>query len=149
MASQQEVNKELVLRMYEEVWNRKNLDFINEAVSTEFKDHPPKRFFEVPIRGRESLHEAAVGFHAGIPDFHDRAIEIVAEGDRVVYLGEITGTHTGTLFGVPPTGKPIKVLGINYFRMEDGKVAERWGIFDVMGMMQQIGILPSPGAEGR
>jgi steroid delta-isomerase-like uncharacterized protein len=148
MTSQEQANKEIVLQMYEEVWNRKNLDFVNEAVSPDFKDHPPKRFFEVPIRGREALYEAAVGFHAGIPDFHDRMIEIVAEGDRVVYLGEITGTHTGTLFGVPASGKSVKILGINYFRLEDGKVVERWGIFDVMGMMQQIGMIPSPSANG-
>lgn len=148
MTTQEQANKELVLRMYEEVWNRKNLDFVNEVVSTEFKDHPPKRFFDVPIRGREALLEAAIGFHKGFPDFHDRMIKIVAEGDKVVYLGEITGTHTGMLYGNAPTGKPVKVQGINYFRLEDGKIVERWGIFDVMGMMQQIGLLPGPGGNG-
>ena len=147
MPTEQERNKALVLQMYEEVWNKKNHAFIEQAVSSDFVDHPPKRFFEVPRRGRESLYEAARGFHKGIPDFHDRMIQIIAEGDRVVYLGEITGTHTGELFGVPPSGKPIKVLGINYFRMQDGKVIERWGIFDVMGMMQQIGMIPSPGGS--
>ena len=74
-------------------------------------------------------------------------IQVIAEGDRVVYLGEITGTHTGELFGVPPSGKPVKSMEINYLRMQDGKIIEQWGIFDVMGMMQQIGMVPSAGGS--
>jgi steroid delta-isomerase-like uncharacterized protein len=148
MPTEQERNKAIILQMYEEVWNKRNLAFIDEAVSTEFVDNPPKRFFDVPTRGRESLYEAARGFHEGFADFHDEVLNIIAEGDRVVYLGEITGTHTGNLFGVPASGKSVKVYGINYFRMDEGKVVERWGIFDVMVMMQQIGMIPSPGQDG-
>lgn len=142
MASEQERNKALVLQMYEEVWNKGNLDFINAVVSPNFKDHPPKRFFDVPIRGRESLYEAAVHFRGAIPDFHDQMIRIVAENDKVVYLGRITGTHTGKFFQFPPSGNAINVLGINYFRLENGVIVERWGVFDVMGMMVQMGIVP-------
>ncbi len=148
MATEQEKNKALVLQMYEEVWNKGNLDFINFAVSPEFVDHPPKRFFEVPRRGRESLYEAAVAFRGGFPDFHDEMIQIVAEGDKVMYLGRITGTHTGNFFQFTPTGNKVSVLGINDFRLKDGKVVERWGIFDVLGMMRQMGIIPAaPGAH--
>jgi predicted ester cyclase len=72
----------------------------------------------------------------------------VAEGDRVVYLGRITGTHTGKFFQFEPSGNKVDLLGINDFRMEDGKVVERWGIFDVLGMMRQMGIIPAaPGAH--
>jgi len=147
MSTEQERNKALVLQMYEEVWNKKNHAFIEQAVSSDFVDHPAKRFFRVPQQGRESLYEAARGFHKGMPDFHDRMIQVIAEGDRVVYLGEITGTHTGELFGVPPSGKPVKIMEINYLRMQDGKIIEQWGIFDVMGMMQQIGMVPSAGGS--
>jgi steroid delta-isomerase-like uncharacterized protein len=142
MATEQERNKALVLQMYEEVWNRGNLDFINVAVSPEFKDHPPTRFFEVPIRGRESLYEAAKNFRGAMPDFHDQMIQVTSEGNRVAYLGRITGTHTANFFQFPPSGNKVNVTGINIFRLEDGKIVERWGIFDVMGMMQQMGIIP-------
>jgi steroid delta-isomerase-like uncharacterized protein len=148
MASEQERNKALTLQMYEEVWNKGNLDFINVAVSPDFKDHPPRRFFTVPIRGRESLFEAATAFRQGFPDFHDQMIQIVAERDRVAYLGRITGTHRGHFFQFAPTGNKVNVTGINFFRFQDGKIVERWGIFDVMGMMQQMGIAPS-GPGGR
>ncbi|MEP7290302.1 MAG: ester cyclase [Chloroflexota bacterium] len=148
MATEQERNKALVLQMYEEVWNQGNLDFINVAVSPDFKDHPPRRFFDVPIRGKEALFEAATHFRGGMPDFHDQMIQIAAEGDRVYYLGRITGTHTQPFFQFQPTGSKISVLGINGFRLENGKIVERWGIFDVLGMMQQMGVIPSgPGGH--
>lgn len=143
MATEQERNKALVLEMYEEVWNKGNLDYIEYAVSPAFKDHPPKRFFDVPIRGREALFEAATHFRGGFPDFHDEMFQIAAEGDRVMYLGRITGTHTQDFFEFKPTGKKVSVFGINDFRLENGKIVERWGIFDVLGMMQQLGIIPA------
>src|SRR5664279_1275880 len=142
MATEQERNKALVLQMYEEVWNKGNLDFIKAVVSSGFKDHPPTRFFEVPIRGQEALYEEATQFRAGMPDLHDQMIRIVAEGDRVMYVGRITGTHTQPFFNFQPTNKKVSVLGINDFRLENGRVVERWGIFDVMGMMQQMGVIP-------
>jgi predicted ester cyclase len=69
-------------------------------------------------------------------------LNIVAEDDRVIYLGRITGTHTGSFFQYGPTGNKVDVFGINDFRLRDGKVIERWGIFDVLGMMRQMGIGP-------
>ncbi len=142
MATEQERNVALVLKMYDEVWNRGNLGFIDEAVSASFVDNPPKRFFTVPIRGRESLHEAASAFRGAMPDFHDEMIQVVAEGDKVFYLGRITGTHTQPFFEFAPSGNAVSVLGINEFRLADGVIVERWGIFDVMGMMQQMNIVP-------
>ncbi|HEX7022758.1 MAG TPA: ester cyclase [Trueperaceae bacterium] len=140
---EQERNKSLVLRMYEEVWNRGRLAFIDQAVSASFADHPPKRFFEVPTRGRESLHAAASAFRGAMPDFHDQAIQCLAEDDKIMYLGRITGTHTGKFFQFPPSGNRVNVFGINEFRLSDGKIVERWGIFDVLGMMQQMDIVPA------
>ncbi len=148
MGATQEKNKAIILEMYEEVWNKGNYDFIETAVSPDFVDHPPRRFFTVPDRGTESLYEAVTAFRSGFPDFHDQMIQIVAEGDRVVYLGRITGTHTGKFFQFEPSGNKVDLLGINDFRMEGGKVVERWGIFDILGMMRQMGIIPAaPGAH--
>ena len=142
VGQEQRSNKELVLRMYDEVWNQGNLQFIDEVVSQDFVDNPPKRFFEVPTRGRESLREAAGAFRGAMPDFHDQMIQCLAEGDRVMYLGRITGTNSGNFFQYPPSGNPVNILGINEFRLANGKIVERWGIFDVLGMMQQMKIVP-------
>lgn len=141
-------NKALVLQMYTEVWNKGNIDFINQVVSPDFKDHPPKRFEEVPAGGRESLVEAVKNFRAAMPDFHDQMIQVTAEGDRVYYLGRMTGTHSAPYLQHPASGNKVNVLGISGFRLENGMVVERWGIYDVMGMMRQMGIVPAaPGAH--
>jgi len=145
MGAEQDNNKEVVRRMYQEVWNEGNLEAADKWVHEEFEDHPPTRFWDLNLRGPRALTDAVAQFHAAMPDYNDRPEQIVAEGDRVVYLGEITGTLKGELFGFPATGKSMKVWGVNFFRMEDGKIRERWGQFDVLGMASQLGLLP-PGA---
>ena len=148
MGAEQDRNKEVVRLMYQELWNEAKLEKAAEYVHQDFEDHPPTRFWDLNMRGPEALTTAVKQFHDAMPDFHDQPERIVAEGDRVVYLGQISGTLTGELFGFPPTGKSMKVWGVNFFRMEDGKVRERWGQFDVLGMAMQLGLAPGPGSEG-
>lgn len=146
MASdEEERNKAVVLRNYEEIWNQGRLEVADEIVDEAFTDHPPTRFFDVGRTGPASLKEAVSHFREAFPDFHDRMIRIVAQGDRVAYLGEISGTQDGELFGFPATGMPMRVLGVNFFRLANGKLVERWGQFDVLTMMQQLGLAPAPG----
>lgn len=148
MATEQERNKALVLQLYEEVWNRGNLDFVNAAVAENFQDHPSKRFYSVPNSGRAAISEAAKHFRAALPDFHYQMIQIVSEGDRVYHLGRITGTHAAPFFQVPPSGKPINITGITGYRFENGKIVESWGIMDIAGLMQQMGMVPAaPGSH--
>ena len=70
--------------------------------------------------------------------------DLIAEGDKVV--GRITayGTHTGELFGVPATGREIRVSGIAIWRISDGKIVEHWHETDGLGLMQQLGVVPAP-----
>jgi len=121
------------------------LEVADDIVDPAFQDHPPTRFFDVGRKGPDSLKEAVRHFREGFSDFHDTMIKIEAEGDRVAYLGTISGTHDGEFFGFPATGKPMQVLGINFFRLKDGKIVERWGQFDVLGMMSQLGLAAGPG----
>jgi len=143
--AEEELNTAVVLREYEEVWNNRNYEVAEELVSPAFTDHPPTRFFDIGRTGPASLQEAAHKFHTAFSDFRDTAEIIVAEGDRVAYLGTISGTNDGELFGFPATGKPMKVRGINFFRLENGQIVERWGQFDVLTLMTQLGLAPAPG----
>ena len=147
MTTEQERNVEVILEMFERIWNRGDFDFVNEIIAEDFIDYPPKRFFTTPLQGRQSLYDAVKGFRDGFSDFHFELMKIVAEGSHVVYLGRATGTHDGTFFGVEPTGKKVSVIGINEFHLENGKIVERWGVFDVLGMMQQLGMIPAGPAE--
>lgn len=71
-------------------------------------------------------------------------LNAVAEGDKVVLHDRVHGTHEGEFFGVPPTGRQATWEFMHIFRITDGRIAERWGIVDVMGLMQQIGAIPTP-----
>jgi len=144
MGEQEDRLRKLVLDQYEEVWNKANYGYADETVHQDFNDHPPTRFFDVGRTGPAALKEAAEEFHRGIPEFHDSPELVLVEGDRVAYLGQIAGRQEGELFGFPPTGRRMRVWGVNFFRMEDDKIIERWGQFDVLTMMQQLGLAPGP-----
>ncbi|HEX5690287.1 MAG TPA: ester cyclase [Roseiflexaceae bacterium] len=70
--------------------------------------------------------------------------DLVAEGDKVVSRLTFRGTHTGDLMGIPPTGKTITIAETIIDRFADGKIVESWRLFDQMGMMQQLGVIPEP-----
>jgi predicted ester cyclase len=146
MATEQERNKALVLQMYDEVWNKGNIDFVNAAVAPGFKDHPLKRFYQLPTEGRAAISEAASNFRGAITGLNYQMIQVVSENDRVVSVGRVTGTHANNFFQVAPSHKPINVTGFFEYRLENGKIVECWGGFDVMGLMQQMGMIP--GAPG-
>ena len=70
--------------------------------------------------------------------------DLVAEGDKVVSRLTFRGTQTGDLMGIPPTGKTVTISETIIDRFADGKIVESWRLFDQMGMMQQLGVIPSP-----
>jgi len=144
MSEEQDGYKELVLREYDEIWNKGNFEFADRAVHPEFTDHPPTRFFDVGRTGPDALIEAGRSFRNAFPDFHDAPELVLAEGDTVAYLGMISGTQENELFGFPSNGRSMRVWGVNFFKMRDGMIAERWGQFDVLTMMQQLGLVPGP-----
>ncbi len=73
--------------------------------------------------------------------------EMVAEGDRVAARFTARGVHKGEFMGLPPTGTPIIMTGIEIFRIENGRIAELWGEANLLGLMQQLGIAPAPGQQ--
>jgi steroid delta-isomerase-like uncharacterized protein len=78
------------------------------------------------------------------PDSRFPIDDVIAEGDKVAIHHSLRGTHQAAFQGIPPTGKPVKVSAIVTFRVENGKVAETWLNADLLGMLQQLGALPSP-----
>jgi len=83
-------------------------------------------------------------YRNSFPDIRFTVDEQIAEGDKVVTRWTAHGTNTGELLGMPATGKSSTVTGIVVDRIVNGKIAESWPIFDQFGMMQQLGIIPTP-----
>jgi len=141
-------NKSVVRRVYDDGFSKGDMAACAEIVAPDYVDHPPARFFDVPMTGPESLQGAVRVFREGFPDLTDSVDQLVAEGNSVVVRSLWRGTHNGTFVGIPPTGKRVEITGINFFRVgSDGLIVERFGSFDALGMMQQLGLVPAPGGH--
>jgi steroid delta-isomerase-like uncharacterized protein len=137
-------NKEIVRRFYEEVFNQRNVDAIDELVHPKFTNHDPT---PVASRDPESMKQFIHTITQAFPDHHHAIEDLIAEGDRVVMRCTLTATHQGrfpSFLEMPPTGKSICQRQIHILRVRDGKVAEHWVVRDDLTMMQQLGLIPQP-----
>lgn len=96
------------------------------------------------IVGIEGLTQFVSMIRAAFPDLRVTLDDAIAEGDKVVSRWTAQGTHQGELMGIAPTGNRVTIAGITIHRIEDGKIVEEWENWDALGMMQQIGAVPSP-----
>ena len=85
------------------------------------------------------------GMFTAFPDAEFTMDDVLAEGDKVVFRSSWSGTHQGAIQRIPPTGKKVTVKTIVINRIIDGKIVELWSIADSLGMMQQLGVIPSKG----
>lgn len=93
----------------------------------------------------DTFFQFGQAWHSAFPDEVTTIEDQIAEGDKVVSRMTSRATHAGEFQGIPPTGKKVTVTGIWIDRVADGKIVERWGQVDVLGVMQQLGAVPSPG----
>ena len=96
----------------------------------------------------EGFGQLAGVFLAAFPGGQHSIDDIVVEGDKVVTRITYRGAHTGDLMGMPPTGKHVAVSAMTIDKIANGKIVETWRLFDQMGMMQQLGLIPAPGQAG-
>jgi steroid delta-isomerase-like uncharacterized protein len=134
-----EDNKALVRRLVE-ASNRGNLDALDALVTDTFVEHSP--YVQGGPAGAEGMKQFARMIRSGFPDSEWVIDDLIAEGDQVVMRWTSRGTHQGEAFGIPATGRPVVVTGIDIFRVSGGKLAERWNEVDMLGSMQQIGVVP-------
>ncbi len=134
-----ERNKELVRRMNEEIWNKGNLEIIDELYSPNFVWHFLPLGSETV--GLDSLQEHVRNHREAFPDWSEEIKQIVAEGDFVAIHYVSRGTNVGSFQGNPPTGKTVEINEMAIFRIVDGKIAEQWLIPDLLSMNQQLGFI--------
>jgi steroid delta-isomerase-like uncharacterized protein len=139
-----EDNKAVVRRWFQ-AFNDRDLAAEEAARSADFAAHVPGA--AAPLDG-EGWQSFLAAFVAGFPDFRLVVEDLVAEGDRVAARWSFQGTHQGMFLGIPPTGKPVRMAAIEVNRVADGKVAEHWVALDQLGLLQQLGAIPAPGAAG-
>ena len=129
----------VVRRFYEQMCNERKNEIAPEVFAPGHRMHDP----QVPAGdGPGAMVDAISAYQQGV-DGHWQIEEIFSTGDRVVARWTGSGTHVGDMNGIAPTGNKVKVDAISIHRVQDGKIAETWQVWDTLGFLQQIGIVPT------
>jgi len=139
-----EENKAICHRFFEEVFDERNLDLMEELSAATYVYHGPGGR-EVNLQGLKQL--LTMYFNA-LPDLQATVEDLVAEGDTVATRYTLRGTHKGDLIGIPPTNKQVIAMGIVIDRIVGGKFVESWGLLDQLSILQQVGAIPPIGGSG-
>jgi len=135
-----ETNK-AVMGRFTEFINTASEKLAAELISPDAVFHVPGA--PEPLRGPAGYLAVIGMMRNGFPDIQWTLDEMISEGDRVAARFTMRGTHRGTFFGVPPTGKKIAVTAMNFYRLSGGQFVEERGQPDLLALMQQIGAIPS------
>ena len=134
-------------RRFFEEWNKGKealMAALEESCATDIVYYPPSG---EEIRGLENVEQYLSGLFNAFPDNYMTIDDVVVEGDKIATRWTWTGTHKGEWRGVPPTNKKLMGWGIIIDRVVGGKVVELWERFDTLGLMQQLGVIPTPKTE--
>lgn len=134
--------RQLIRRFIDEVWDQGKLDVVDQLVAPDCVTHDPA----APggeLRGPDGYKQLVSMYRNAFPDAGFEIHDLIAEGDRVAARLTASGTHRGALMGLAPTGRRVSIGGISITRFRDGKQVESWSSYDQLGMLQQLGAVPS------
>ena len=140
-----EENKAIMRRVWEEIFNKGDLSVADEIIAPNYVYHGP---IGMEFKGPEGFKQLITMFRTAFPDMRVTVEDMVAEGDKVVSRITGRGTHKGEFMGIAATGKQVTYTGILIVRFAGGKEVEVWGCSDLLGMMQQLGVVPPIGQGG-
>ncbi len=128
-------------RLYDAL-NRHDLDSFCEVMTPDCVDHGDRGTV-----GRSAMRQHIGAFLSAFPDLHTSLDQVIvdSDGETVGSRTTTTGTHTGELMGIPPTGRQIRVPAVDMARLSGGLIAERWGGLDTFSLLQQLGVVGAPG----
>ena len=135
-----EENKAIVQR-FSDRFGRGDNSVLDELMTDDFVLHGLR--YGGGEFGKDVLARTNTGGHAGFPDYSMTTFDMIAEGDKVMSIAKRTGTQTGEFVGIPPTGKSVTIYRFWLYKIENGKIAEMWGMDDTLGQFQQLGVIPS------
>lgn len=131
-------NKAIAKRWNEEIFNKGNVDVIDELAAENYVNYAADS-------DRAGFKQWVIGTKAIFSDTNIAIKDTIAEGNKVVIRWVMGGIQTGKYAGIPPTGQAFTISGISIYRIEDGKIVEDWSNTDMLGLMQQLGAIPSTG----
>ena len=133
-------NKAAMQRFADEVINKHNPAMVDSLCTDDFVEHCPDPGM---TPDRNGLKKSMADFFTGYPDVTVKTNFVVADSNMVVSHYTMTGTNSGMMMGMPPSGKKISIDGVDIVKFKDGKGCEHWGYTQEMKMMMQLGMMPS------
>jgi len=130
-----ELNKALLHRYIEEVWEKENPAAVDNFLAPTYARH---RSPTTPPLTREDQKQLLAAFRTAFPDVKITIEDVIAEGDKVAFRSTMRGTHQGEFLGIAPTGQEVTFGLLDVIRIEDGKFVEQWGGPDIYDLMQQL-----------
>ena len=140
-AADLEANKLLIRSYIEEMWNKHKPCAADRLVATDFIEHNPR----LP-QGLAGTKQFVTKVLAAFSNYHGELQDLVAEGDKVVVRVQWTGTQDGPYQGRPATHNKLIFSTADFFRIENGRIAERWDVVDTLARAVALGLVPPPNA---
>ena len=141
-----ESNKATARRWFEEVWNQGRKETIHELFAGEGVAHGLGDS-EADVVGPAQFEIFAGNLRGALPDLNITVDDILSEGDSLAIRVTLRGKHTGHGLGVEPTGRKVNIQGIIIARLRNGQLIEAWNSYDQLGLLRQIGALPTPNGD--
>ena len=141
-------NKALIRRWFDDVWNKGQEATIDKLLAINAVVYGLGDT-GVEVHGPEQFKPFVRDMLGSFPDLHISIEDIVAEGDKVIVRVLLEGTHQAGALGVPATGRRVRIAGIVLARILDGQIVEAWNSWDQLGLLRQIGAIPTPAGGDR
>jgi len=125
----------IVRRFYDDMWNRWDRSLVEELLA---EDLTFRGSLGVDVLGRAAFRDYMASVQAGFPDFSNRIVDLVVAADRAVARLEYSGTHLGTVLGLPATGRRVGYSGAAFFTVRRGRVVSVWVLGDLDGLRRQL-----------
>jgi hypothetical protein len=143
-ATAEETSNKATVRRFQDAMNSGDPELISKTIDEVVE---PDALIRTPLpieaTGAEKLKEVFARLHRAYPDLQVTIEDLIEEDDKVVSRNAVTGTHLGEYMGRAPTGKSVTYSEIFIFRFADGRIAETWGVVDVLSQMKQLGVIPA------
>jgi steroid delta-isomerase-like uncharacterized protein len=142
MSTARRTSNKATIRRFCDATNTGDAELISKTIDELVE---PNALIRTPLpletTGAEALKDVFARLHRGFPDLHVTIEDLVEEGDKVVSRDTVTGTHRGEYMGIPATGKSVTYNEIFIARFAGNRIAETWGVVDVLSQMKQLGVI--------
>jgi steroid delta-isomerase-like uncharacterized protein len=134
-------NRDVIERYFGQLWSEGRLELVDELLHPDYVNHSPGSPDLPP--GRDGVRVVVQALRHAFPDLHYTIEDLVVSDEAVAARTTLTGTHRGDLFGIPPTGRPVRVSQMTIEHFRSGQIISHHRQTDDLSLLRQLGVLPA------